>query len=302
MDCAVCRRMIRVIYDGNLGNKLFQYCFGRILAERLGYRLTADPIAGFPGTFDVVAGKSYHSDVPLVLRGQRPDLGFLDGSDPESEIVLTGYFQRYEYYEARALDVRRWLRMDVDPCGLSIGDRDVVVGIRRGRDYIPRHGIPLSYFEEALRHLDHDKVYICTDVLTDPLVRDLAKRHNAIVRPPDALDNLAFITRFEKIVISNSTFLWWGAFLSNAREVVFPRPANGYWSDAEPLSKNIALEISDPQYIYLSCELYRSEFLSEHMHNVYDGAIAGFKGWVRPLLAKIRNAKPRESRWVFHED
>ena len=44
--------MIDVKYNGGLGNNLFQYCFGRILAERLGYALAAPPIPGFAGTYD----------------------------------------------------------------------------------------------------------------------------------------------------------------------------------------------------------------------------------------------------------
>jgi hypothetical protein len=294
--------MIRVVYDGNLGNRLFQYCFGRLIAERMGYRLDADPIDGFPRTRELVDGKIYRSDMPLILRGQRPDLSFLDGADPQHEIILTGYFQRYEYYATRARDVRRWLRMEPVPSGTAVGDRDVVVGIRRGRDYIPRHGIPLSYFEQALARLDHDQVYICTDVFADPMVRCLAKRHDAIVRPPGALDNLAFIKQFNKIVISNSTFLWWGAFLSDAKEIIFPRPANGFWSNADEQSKNIALEIPDRRYVYLESGRYRSEFLSECVQNVYDDTVVTLKGLVRPMLAKFRRPKRSESRWLFHED
>lgn len=293
--------MIRVIYDGNLGNRLFQYCFGRILAEKMGYRLAAAPIDGIPGTRNVVDGKTYRSDCPLILRGQRPDLSFLDGPDPRREIVLTGYFQRYEYYAARAQDVRRWLRMDPTPCRSPIRDRDVAVGIRRGRDYIPRHGIPVSYFEQALARLDHDRVHICTDVPKDPLVQYVKKRHDAIIRVPGALDNLAFIKRFKKIVISNSTFLWWAAFLSDAEEIVFPQPANGYWSDTEPLSKNIALEIPDPRYIYLACEQYRSDFFSERIHNFCDHGLSHIKDAARPVLRLFRRRQPAP-RWHFHEE
>ncbi len=38
--------MIEVRYKGRLGNNLFQYCFGRILAESLGFTLKAEYIEG----------------------------------------------------------------------------------------------------------------------------------------------------------------------------------------------------------------------------------------------------------------
>lgn len=40
--------MIEVRYRNRLGNNLFQYALGRILAEEKGYALKAAPIAGFP--------------------------------------------------------------------------------------------------------------------------------------------------------------------------------------------------------------------------------------------------------------
>ena len=42
--------MITVKYQGGLGNMLFQYCFGRMLATRLGYKLNASHINGFSST------------------------------------------------------------------------------------------------------------------------------------------------------------------------------------------------------------------------------------------------------------
>ena len=42
--------MVKVRYKARLGNNLFQYCLGRILANELGFVLQADPIPGFPNT------------------------------------------------------------------------------------------------------------------------------------------------------------------------------------------------------------------------------------------------------------
>lgn len=294
--------MIRVVYDGNLGNNLFQYCFGRILAERLEYRLVATPISGFPETYWSIDGKSYASQNPIVLRGQKPDLSVLDGPDPGREIILTGYFQRYEYYAPYADAIKSWLRLDAPPDDVVVDGDDVVVGIRRGRDYIPRHGLPLSYYESALSRLCYRNVHICTDSPNDAFVRYLAKRHAATIRPPGAIDNLAFIKRFKKIIISNSTFLWWAAFLSAADEIVFPRPANGFWCSSDPLSKNIALEVPEPRYIVLRCEPYRSEFAGEIMRNWHGRLIRRAKDIVRPVLGRRRVTEPHGPRWVFRED
>ena len=276
--------MVEVIYDGNLGNNLFQYCFGRILAGKLGYRLSAKPIAGFPRTHDQVDGASYPLEETVTLRGQKPNLEFLSHTCLRYHVLLTGYFQRYEYYAPHAQRIREWLAIE-DRIDFEPRPDDVLVGIRRGKDYIPRHGLPISYYEAALASVDHDRVFICTNEPDDSFVRHFRKKYGAVVRAPGALDNLAFIKKFNKMIISNSTFLWWAAFLSDAREIVFPRPANGFWSASDPSSRNISLEIPEDRYRYLECERYRSEFLSERVR-------VRSEEFLRAVKARVRRVFP----------
>ena len=285
--------MIEVIYDGNLGNNLFQYSFGRILAEKLGYRLQASPIPGFQKTYDLVDGDVITDDKPILLRGQKPDLTFLDRTETKKKILLTGYFQRAEYYEPYSTQIREWLQLE-DTIAADIGPNDVVIGMRRGNDYIPEHGLPRSYYNAALESMHFEKVYICTNEPNDPFVQDYVKRYDAVVRAPGALDNMMFLKKFNKMIISNSTFLWWAAFLSNAEEIVFPRPLNGFWSD-DLISKNISLELKDPRYRYLACEKYKSEYPLEMAKGYSDSLIKSSKRVLKntfPFLAssKIENA------------
>ena len=290
--------MITVVYDGNLGNNLFQYVFGRLLAERLGLALEADPISGIPATGDAVEGEVYKGE-PLVLRSQKPDLAVLQ-AHPRQPILLTGYFQRAEYYTPYRDRIRKWLTMDID-CGPAPGANDLVVGVRRGQDYIPRHGIPLSYYDRAIEHVDHDQLHICSDSSDDPFIKTLASKYGGIVRAPGALDNLRFITQFRQMVISNSSFLWWAAFLSDADPVIYPRPANGFWSRNDPLSRNIELEVDDRRYCYLDCDPYVSEFPLEIARIRYDGAKNAVKDFVRPLLWFKKPVAP-SSPYRFREE
>jgi len=175
--------MVEVIYDGNLGNNLFQYCFGRILAEKLGYRLSAKPIAGFPRTHDLVDGVAYPLEETLTLRGQKPNLEFLNHTTLRYHVLLTGYFQRYEYYAPHVERIREWLATE-DRIEFEPSANDVLLGIRRGNDYIPRHGLPISYYEAALAAVDHDRVFICTNEPDDPFVCHFKKKYGAVVRLP----------------------------------------------------------------------------------------------------------------------
>lgn len=308
--------MIQVIYNGGLGNMLFQYCFGRILAQTLGYRLDAKPIRGFEGTRDIIDGKDFSGPVEVVLRGQRPDLKLVDQArNANAKIVLTGYFQRYEYYEPYANEVRKWLHVS-DPILDKVGKNDVVISMRRGRDYIPRFGLPLSYYEGALASTFYEDVHICTNEPDDPFVKYFVRKYGAKVRPggfrggkitdsyfEEALDNFCFIKKFNKIIISNSSFAWWASYLSNAEEIFFPRPATGMWAPNDPISRNMALEVNEPRYRYLPCEAYKSEFFVEKLGVCLDGA----KRFAKPKIKRIvpfigKTAKPAQGRYRFEED
>lgn len=242
--------MIEVKYIGQLGNNLFQYCLGRILAENLGFKLKAGPIAGFPNTRVQIGGYDYSEYPPYILGEQRIDLKSILCDRPKRKIVLEGYFQRYEYYkEYKDIIKGDWLLTDIK-VKKGIGANDIVVCIRRG-DYLPKHALAVSYYEEALRLADYDRVFVCTDCPSDPFIFRFGRKYKAVVRSTNALDDFAFIMGFDKIIISRSTFHWWAAFLSKAREIYFPIPLTGRWSKEQ----DAELKVDDEdRYIYLQCK------------------------------------------------
>jgi len=239
--------MIEVQYRWNLGNKLFQYCFGRILAEELGYALSADPIPGFPNTAQSVKGKHIHKPIER-LTGHVANLQKIISNRSKRHIQLFGYFQRYEHYRAYKTRIREdWLVMDRLP--YIVDTRDVVLCVRRG-DFVPFHALPNSYYVDALKLINPRRVFICSDEPQDPFVKLLAWRYRATIIPPDPLQNLAFIKSFNKIIISNSTFCWWAAFLSSATHVIAPIPVRGFWSRR---FKNSLTVYDESRYQYIPC-------------------------------------------------
>lgn len=221
--------MIEVRYMGRLGNNLFQYCFGRILAERMGFKLEANPIPGFPNTRTKIEGHDYSSRPTQFLTGQIVDLEAVVKDKTKRKIVLSGYFQRYEYYKKHKDVIREdWLSMDIS-IDEKVNPEDIVAYLRRGEVVRDGYAMPFSYFKKVLKMVKYERLFLCTDDPQDPFI-SLFRKYKPIVyhTPNDYLKDFKFITLFDRIIASSSTFNWWAAFLSNAKEIFVPACSYGY--------------------------------------------------------------------------
>lgn len=222
--------MVEVRYKARLGNNLFQYCLGRIIAERLGWALSAPPLDGFPHTRQPIAGSRYTTPVQ-VLSGQRIDLEAVVGDRRPRRIVVDGWFQRYEYYRPHRDAIRDWLRFDpAIPAPATAPD--VVLHVRR-MDFVQLGwALPFSFYEAALRRLPPSgDVWILTDDAGDPFFRRFAEWHPTFAHG-SVLAQLRLMTAARRMVMSQSTFSWWPTFLGNPEAVVCPEPSFGAWSDS----------------------------------------------------------------------
>lgn len=265
---------VKVLHVGRLGNNLFQYVLGRIIAEHHGLALEcADPRfedfcpagrlptgLGPPGVMDYLA-KEYgvgasgtlqdlgaelfatdlsvagrHFDTPVEDHcialgtdwgGQTLDLqAILTDSSPR-QIRLAGFFQRYEYYAGHRQRIRSWLQCHPIPSPFRIRQHDVLINLRRGSDF---HGLnwtlPLSYYEQILAGLRQlGQVYVVGTGIDDH-VRNRLRPFHPIYYPGSVAAHFSFFRQFRRIVISNSTFAWWAAFLADAEEIYAPRSTN----------------------------------------------------------------------------
>lgn len=243
--------MVEVHYIGRLGNNLFQYCFGRILAERLGYKLCAKPILHFPGTYARIEGASC-SHPEEHLSDQMIDLNTVLDDKTDRKIVLSGFFQRFEYYKDYQEQIRNvWLNTGAEE--EKVGRDDLVVCVRRTDYTVIGWDLPFSYYQEAIERMDFERLYICADDKKDPWLKHFEK-YRPILSDRNAMDDFNFISSFDKIICANSTFHWWATFLSNASQIIMPIPARGCWSPCEiyPIV-HIDLRIDLPNYQYLTC-------------------------------------------------
>lgn len=241
---------------GRLGNNLFQYALGRIIAEHLDLELSCrryhakpKPLGGdppnaagstledvssfFPNAPLRIPGRRVHEPVEVFegvkkvggWRGHKIDLNGVLQNRTLRQIRLRGWFQRLEYYAPHKPRIFQWFQLLRRPvCPYRITAADVLVNIRRGTDYgMLGWALPMSYYSQILSSLPGlGQLYVCGDSF-DANARNRFQKYSPIYYEGSPIEHFSFFSHFRRVVLSNSTFAWWAAFLSEAEEIFAPR-------------------------------------------------------------------------------
>jgi hypothetical protein len=242
--------MIKVIYRGRLGNNLFQYALGRILAEEMEYELSTRPLP-FPATKDRVEGSSYSSPEMTILR-YHIDIPALIADKTKRAIILDGWFQCYKYYAPFWARIRHWFSLSTPPIyPININNDDLLIYVRLGDIYAAGWTLKYVFYKTAIEMARPKRIFICSDSTNHPFLEQF-NEYAPVILTRDTIFDLNIARLFKKIVLSCSTFSWWAALLSEAAEIYFPLAEEGHWShrSMQPPRCQQDLRINDQRFIY----------------------------------------------------
>jgi hypothetical protein len=176
---------------GGLGNQLWQYAYGRARGFAFNRTGLPDGHTHYPATYGL---SEFSIDPPF--------------SNEQAEF---GYYQDERLF----LDIKDEIRKE-----FSIG---IVVQVRRYQgDEIVFHGnLPASYYKDAVAQLPNRPVRVITD--NPSWVEE--NLNWPIINTGHRNTDIWLMAAAEHIVISNSSFGWWGAWLGEreGREVIVPK-------------------------------------------------------------------------------
>ena len=258
------RGTVSIHFSLGLGNNIFQYVFGRLIAELHNMKLRHPAIP----EFGIEARKNRpftgYPTKTIKVKLKIPDTQyhkFLDRAPNKKNYYLYGFFEDYTLYKPHLERIRSWF-----PQVEKTNTNDLVLHMRLGNRLVQRKSLmsqvsPRQY-ANVIKSFDFDKLYIVTDTSKSywrPLTKDdvnMMKRqrrkkykNNAVMAPiehtmkymddlvstlsqfepiivhhKDHMKDFNFIRSFDKMIIHNSTFSWWAATLSHASRVGVYKP------------------------------------------------------------------------------
>lgn len=228
--------MVTTSFKGGMGNQMFQYAIGRIIAEAKGHKLEiANPdnrqelFNQFPFVNTAgVDGKEVRDNTMAIAH----DLQHMDvdaAINHGGHVFLHGYWQKYHYYEKHRDKLRQWFSYD-DSQHEKPKETDLVLHIRLGDQLRPEPiGLPetAETYVELLKKIPHERCVLISDAPDDPWIECVRKYPTVSVRKGSQMEDFTMLKYAKRAIISQSTFAWWATFLGEPTRVYAPLCVDG---------------------------------------------------------------------------
>ena len=248
--------------NGRHGNQMFQYAGFRGIASKNGYEWLIPPEDSEStcnySLFECFKMESVQPENFGFGTGRTIDTGIFHFDEElfnncPDWVTLWGFFQSEKYF----LNVRDELLKDFsfiddieNPCTEMMEGLNKPIALHVRRTDYAQYGhhpiVGLDYYEKALSYFDKDReVVVLSDDPTWCMEQSLfADDRFMISESRDQYIDLCLMTKCSDFIIANSSFSWWGAWLSTSSEkqVVAPMKWFGPPLDAQHNTKDLYCE------------------------------------------------------------
>lgn len=209
-----------------MGNRMFQYAFGSVLAKEKQCPLFHDGLENFdiqPNTGNlsnhVIETKSYGYHYA--------DVNELKATD--KDILINSFLQKAEYFLPYREELKKTFNIKNNP----INSDELVLHIRETDYTLINSFLGYDYYKKLILDSGFSNIIIVTDNSTCETVQKLISEGCILnsegnvnkfshVSDDRGMHDFNTLLQSENIAISQSSFSWWAAFLGDHKKIIFP--------------------------------------------------------------------------------
>lgn len=241
--------MIEIKYAGRFANQMFQYAIARIISKQKNELIVnlnpqSPEFENFNlnhENYDLV--KDYN---PILVGGFLVDYDLVFRHD--GKIILYGSFQDYENILPYKDYIKNLYKFEKKKN--LYNDEFIAVHIRL-TDYCDnQNSLEDDYYLEVIKD-SNKKPIIYTDEPSHHLISEIQKHFDCTIISNSCWSDFAELASYKHICISQSSYSWWAAWLSDAETIYYPLSSKKYWQHRGD-GDDINLIVTDEsRYIYV---------------------------------------------------
>ena len=209
-----------------LGNQLWTYVVTRVIAEDRGYDFGIEDREQFKGSGfmdldfgDPIQGIRYrYEEKALIHPLNGADIRIHDDDllKVEDDTELCGYMQDERYIAHRKNEIRKWLHVRPECDRRDLSDDDICIINFRGSGYVTEKALFLSprYWRDAMRNMLSVNGKMRFVVITEDVATAKTFFPDLPIHHFDIGGDYAVIKNAKYLILSNSSFAWFPAWLS----------------------------------------------------------------------------------------
>jgi hypothetical protein len=237
------------IAGAGLGNKMFINALAYIISLKTGKELFTTPIEFFNNTKKNTNANTITNPLYTKQYGDQ-NINIEEILNHSGDIIINSFVQRQEYYTNYRNELRNFF---YEAYKGGVKHNNTVLYIRNGdyKDIGVYLGVDNYY--RLLDNINFTHLTIVTEHI-DKDVELIAQKYNADIFSKSVFEDFLYIKNADSVIMSQSTFSWWAAFLGAPKKVHVPLSVKGVskgWWYISPGTDDIDLSLKYSNYNYI---------------------------------------------------